>query len=84
MLLPDAWDFVSYWCEPPVETPSMKSPRLRTWYVPVKHVDTLRISSLSRGLVPFIVSSPSVGFSRKLVLRVTHRIQTALPRFLSQ
>ena len=55
MLLPGAWDFVLYWCEPPVETPSMKSPWLRTWYVPVKHVDTRRISSLSSGLVPFIV-----------------------------
>ena len=40
---------------PPVETPSMKSPRLRVSKVPVKHAETSRISSLSRGLVPFMV-----------------------------
>ena len=40
---------------PPVLTPSMKSPRLRTSYgFPVKHAETSRISSLSNGLVPFM------------------------------
>ena len=43
-----------------------------------------RISVLSRGLVPFTFPSPFADFSRKLVLRVTYRIQTALPRSLSQ
>ena len=34
----------------------MNKARLRTSYVPVKHAETSRISSLSRGLVPFMVS----------------------------
>ena len=41
---------------PPVETPSMNKPRLRVSKVPVKHSATFRISWLSRGLVPFIIS----------------------------
>ena len=39
-------------------TPIMKSPRLRTANAPVKHAETSRISSLSNGLVPFIIISP--------------------------
>ena len=55
---------------PPVLTPSMKSPLLRTEKVPVKHVDTLRISSLSRGLVPFIISSQrsAIGCLRSFLI----------------
>ena len=50
---------------PPVETPSMKSPRLRVANVPVNAADTRRISSLSRGRVPFMgLSSVAVLGSR--------------------
>ena len=49
---------------PPVETPNMKSPLFRISYVPEKQAETNRISVLSSGLVPFIVSSP-YGLLRK-------------------
>ena len=39
---------------PPVLTPNMNKPRLRTSNVPVKQAETSRISLLSRGRVPFI------------------------------
>ena len=42
---------------PPVLTPNMNNPRLRVSNVPVKHAETSRISSLSSGLVPFILPS---------------------------
>ena len=42
---------------PPVETPSMNSPRLRASNVPSKQAETSRISLLSSGLVPFMVCS---------------------------
>ena len=40
----------------------MNKPRLRTSYgFPVKHAETSRISLLSKGLVPFILSPPSLS-----------------------
>ena len=51
---------------PPVETPSMNSPRLQTWNMPVKQVETLRISSLSKGLVPFMVGQSAVALAFQL------------------
>ena len=43
---------------PPVETPNMNKPRLRSSKVPVKHAETSLISLLSSGLVPFILTLP--------------------------
>ena len=40
-----------------------EKPRLRTWNVPVKHVETRLISSLSRGLVPFNSVPPVFVFA---------------------
>ena len=40
---------------PPIETPSIKKPRLRCVNVPENASRTLRISSFVKGLVPFIV-----------------------------
>ena len=59
---------------PPVETPSMNKPRLRISKVPVKQVDTRRISSLSSGLVPFKSVPPVMNGFVWLVLRLCQKV----------
>ena len=59
---------------PPVETPIMNKPRLRISKVPVKHAETRLISSLSNGLVPFMVWYSCRGVNaRPLYLDVISR-----------
>ena len=53
---------------PPVETPSMKSPRLRAAKVPSKHAKTSRISLSLSNVVPLIYQPILFSFHSNLGL----------------